>query len=139
MFLLAVSLAAFGRRTEAQSMASTTGTAAAARMPGPTAGPFDGIALSDAQRAALRGLSERTRAARAAILRRQAQRGRLSPADRNALMQLAAAHDAAIRDVLSPTQRDQLTANVQAEQERRQRERQGSSSHTSAPSVPTHD
>lgn len=139
-YALLISAAALtlGGRADAQS--STTGNADASLASHIGEGvrtPFEGIALTDAQRAALRLATERTRAARAAILRRQPQRGRLSTEDRDALAKLAEAHNAAIENALSAAQRDQLTANVQAERQRRRREQQASGSHPSAPTVPT--
>jgi hypothetical protein len=96
-----------------------------------TARPFDGMTLNDAQRADVRLSTARAREARAAILRRQAQRGRLSAEDRAALSAIAETHNAFVRSLLTVSQRDLLAANLRADRERRRLAGQATQAHSS--------
>lgn len=57
------------------------------------------------------------------VLTRQAQRGRLSLEDRGELERLADAHNARVYAILTAEQRNQVAANVRAEQQRLQNQR----------------
>jgi hypothetical protein len=143
--LLPVLVALLSHRAAAQGSTTTpagAGTApAAAPSPLPTtapaaAHPFDGISLTTEQQTALKRATAQTQAARAAILRRQAQGGQLSREDRDALKTLGERHNALVQSLLSAPQRARLAANVTAERARRERERRGARSHTATPRVP---
>jgi Spy/CpxP family protein refolding chaperone len=73
---------------------------------------FEGLNLTDAQHAQMRIITERSRAARLAILTRQVGRQPLSTADRDELRRIGEAHNAAVRALLTPAQQTRLDANL---------------------------
>jgi hypothetical protein len=74
--------------------------------------PFAGLDLTSAQRAQIKALTFRTRAAQRSILARQAKAKGPSKDDFAQLKQLADAHNAAIRALLTPIQQQRFAANL---------------------------
>lgn len=83
-----------------------------------SANPFDGLVLTNTQKATLRRLTAESRAASAVIVQRQSPGTPLSAADRAAFREIAERHNAGVRAALAPVQRDRLDANVRALRER---------------------
>ena len=75
-------------------------------------GPFDGLALSETQRARIQKSTADTRAATQAILRRQRPPAPPPSADQRRLREIVDGHNAAVRAVLTPGQRERLDANM---------------------------
>lgn len=74
--------------------------------------PFAGLDLATAQRTQIKALTLRTRTAQRAILARQAKSKGPSKDDFAQLKQLADAHNAAIRALLTPEQQQRFAANL---------------------------
>jgi len=90
--------------------------------------PFPDLGLTTAQRAKIASLTDATRAQQRAILARRAAGKPLTKADQEALAQVAQAHNAAYRAVLTPAQLMQLEAHrtaVEAQQRARSRRPRG--------------
>lgn len=85
--------------------------------------PFTGLGLTDDQRQSIRSLSDQARAQRAAILGRQVAGALMSEPDQAALARIAAAHNEAVRALLSLEQASQLERAVALLASAAQRER----------------
>jgi hypothetical protein len=102
------------RCAHAQSRAASTPITDPVTIPTTNVGsPFAGLTLSVAQQTELRALARATQQARSAILQRQVAGHPMSAADQAGLTRLAAAHNGAVREVLTLGQRGAFDANVE--------------------------
>lgn len=82
--------------------------------------PIDGVTLTAMQRSKLRALTAETRERQRAILGGKQRGEPPTAAERQELTRIALAHNAALRVVLTPAQRDRFDGNVRARQDARE-------------------